>query len=695
MANITYGSIATPLMPDSPGANNLTVQTEVEVKAVRMVQKLFHRAKRYRKRVDKDWHKFYEFGLRNRHWPAQRPAFRASPVSNYIWSVIQTIVPIATDGKPSPGVMPENPDDVVFAEFLRKAIQWYWQDAGCDQEITTSMYDACIYGTGILRVGFDPELRQGLGDIVLEAVDPMYCFPDPDATSIENARYFIYAVPTPVSEVKRKFGERAKVVGGDFFFDLEAFDTRYASQDVILTSPVDKRTSYTKNDYLRGADNEERVLWLECWLNDQTTEEVEIEDEETGETKKELRKKYPNGRVLTVVGNTLLQDAHNPFADGMIPFATYSDYVMPREFWGQGEVEQLRQMQEDLNRMDAIIYEGSALMSNGIWLVQSGSVKDVDNLTNQQGLIVEYTGQRPERERGPGVPEHLFKYRDQKVRDINIVSGINDVSRGVRPEGIEAGVAIEQLKESDRTRIRLKVRNLERALKRVGKLIVSRMMQYYTEPRMIQLAGEGNKGPEYFYFHFEQGNDGNPVGIVQPTTPSQMVTGPTGQPTVQPSQPGQQQPYPVKGWFDVRFNVTSALPFTKQQLIINLEKFIKLLQVDPGAQNPLLDLYAEALEIPGAQEVIDKIRANYQPPPQGPALEPPKVSVAAKLEYLPPEWQHAILQQGGIQLPGEINTPPTQVPAPPPTNQAPPFSNGQPQGPRTQSMAPEVAAFGK
>jgi len=328
-------------------------------------------------------------------------------------------------------------------------------------------------------------------------------------------------------------------------------------------------------------------------------------------------------------------------------------------------------------------------------LVQSGSVKDVDNLTNQQGLIVEYTGQRPERERGPGVPEHLFKYRDQKVRDINIVSGINDVSRGVRPEGIEAGVAIEQLKESDRTRIRLKVRNLERALKRVGKLIVSRMMQYYTEPRMIQLAGEGNKGPEYFYFHFEQGNDGNPVGIVQPTTPSQMVTGPTGQPTVQPSQPGQQQPYPVKGWFDVRFNVTSALPFTKQQLIINLEKFIKLLQVDPGAQNPLLDLYAEALEIPGAQEVIDKIRANYQPPPQGPALEPPKVSVAAKLEYLPPEWQHAILQQGGIQLPGEINTPPTQVPAPPPTNQAPPFSNGQPQGPRTQSMAPEVAAFGK
>jgi hypothetical protein len=82
-------------------------------------------------------------------------------------------------------------------------------------------------------------------------------------------------------------------------------------------------------------------------------------------------------------------------------------------------------------------------------------------------------------------------------KDFDAISGIFDVTQGRRPVGIEAASAITELQEAAQTRLRLKVRNMEVALERMGELIVGLVQEFYTEERTIRLVGTNLAKPQF------------------------------------------------------------------------------------------------------------------------------------------------------------------------------------------------------
>jgi hypothetical protein len=164
-----------------------------------------------------------------------------------------------------------------------------------------------------------------------------------------------------------------------------------------------------------------------------------------------------------------------------------------------------------VNKSFAVIMDWCNLMSNPSWVIDDNSNVDPDMLTSDVGqIIVKKAGSVVERVAAPPVPPQLFEIYHTLMELADTQSGVHDVTQGRKPTGVTAAQAIETLQEAAQTRIRLKERNLLVSLQRLGRLVISRMLQYYTEPRVIMLTGRDDmvgKWPSYIRFYVEQTED--------------------------------------------------------------------------------------------------------------------------------------------------------------------------------------------
>jgi len=136
-----------------------------EKRAKKLVNKLFKKAQRSRRRYDERWLDYYKM-FRGKQWTQQRPSYRHSEVINMVFQTIQSFVPILTDSRPKFDFLPQEPQDRPFAEILSKVSESDWDRNNWLEVITEELYDGHFYGTGIGGCRYDPTKRSGIGDIV-------------------------------------------------------------------------------------------------------------------------------------------------------------------------------------------------------------------------------------------------------------------------------------------------------------------------------------------------------------------------------------------------------------------------------------------------------------------------------------------------------------------------------------------------
>jgi hypothetical protein len=180
-------------------------------------------------------------------------------------------------------------------------------------------------------------------------------------------------------------------------------------------------------------------------------EEKVMEEDAQGKKKQKgfrLKKKYPNGRKVKIANKVLLEDIENPYLDGKKPFARLIDYILPREFWGEGEIDQLKDPQQIINKLWGHVMDVFSLMGNPVWKNPVGSGVFDESIVNKPGLIIPYNdGHEPHREPGMDVQPSVFQAFDRMQGVFDKISGVHDVSQGIIPSGT-SGVAIEQLQEA-------------------------------------------------------------------------------------------------------------------------------------------------------------------------------------------------------------------------------------------------------
>lgn len=583
---------------------------------IRKGNKLFEKAKRHRSKYDANWLDNYKF-FRGKQWKQSRPAYRHSEVINLVWQAIQSVVPIQTDARPKFEFLPQDPQDREFSEILNQIAQSDWEKNNWSMELTATIYDANIYGTGYGSMCVDQEKLSEFqsGVIEHESEDPFYLYPDPNARNVnKKSRYFIKAEPMELYEIKKKWPEKGKFVKPDLNQTDDQDPDKTQLHNIVFRSPVDNQTMI-EGERHNMDDMRDRALVITVWLHDDSIVEEKKENQvqiasEDGLTQTqtevlfEQRKQFPNGRKFVFASNVLLEDGPNPYEDGLFPYARLQNYMLPREFFGVSEIEQLESPQMIFNKLISFALDVLTLMGNPIWIVDNDSDVETDNLFNRPGMVVEKnSGSEVRREEGVQLQPYVLQLIDRLGTWFDGISGANDVTRGIRPEGVTAARAIENLMDASQTRLRLKARLLDAYLQELGQLYLSRVLQYRTAPEIIRLTNNQN-AQKYFKFRVSQNEEGQRVAYVTP-----MVQTETGDEVF-----GEEKAYPIQGSFDVRVQTASSLPFAKVEKFQQAKEMFQLGAID-------LQELLKAADWPSWEAVLDRMQAQQAQAAQAQAAE--------------------------------------------------------------------------
>jgi hypothetical protein len=396
---------------------------------------------------------------------ASIPSYRTNEVSNFIYSTIESMRPIMFDGNPKFQAIPVTAEAKEFCHDINRAFDYEWDRSGIKELIIANSIYTLVLGTSIIMLPYlfsDMPNSNVDGDVTPIAVNPFNLYPDPLATTVEDAEYIIHATYQHVNKLKETYPEYVELLRGS---------------DIQYSELVNNRNE--------GSRITNQVLVLEVWCRDYTTIEAEEEDG-TAITKM----KYPNGRVIICAPelNIIFEDKENPYETGRFPFFLFKDIELPFQFWGEGEVKWLLSPQQSVNDLYNQVIDNAKHTANMQWVVDKNAGIPAGQLTNRPGLIIRKNpGSEVRRDSPPSMPMYVSEMIERLKYDIKVISGVYDVTRGENPTGIESGTAILALQEAAQTRMRLKITLHEQALCKLGNEWLARIQQFWKMDRCIPI----------------------------------------------------------------------------------------------------------------------------------------------------------------------------------------------------------------
>lgn len=480
------------------------------------VYERYRTAKQARSLVDTQWPLYYRL-YRGNHWPypLTQQSNRARLVVNYSRAIVNSGVSVLTDDEPRIVASPQSPDQAPYAQVLTAGIETTWYRRKLRRQTAATIKAGMMYGVAVLKFFWDEDLENGLGDVDARQLDLDQFYIDPECGMLlDHARYLIDAMPIEVSEAKRLYPEHKDQIRPDILRPaggkIQQRTTDMLSAFAYVT-PIDptgtkaypNMVDPSNPNYLQGAPKIDRdwVLRLEMWCRDNRevmrTIKTLQRDPMTGQITEHEQtygpiKKYPNGwRLITVIGGVVVQDEP---ADMEPPFAVFQDDILPNEFYSQGELEVIKDLQNELNKRRSQMLENAALMANPKVYVDSMSdVKDEEIQSNRPGQIVHYTNTPPRVEPAPPMPAYVVQLIEMAIRDLREVSGITTTTAGIPPKGVRSGHGMEAAQDIGNTRLKDRAKQVEDFYQDIGRILIRFYQLYYTTPRWVKILGSGNQ----------------------------------------------------------------------------------------------------------------------------------------------------------------------------------------------------------
>lgn len=600
-------------VPDRP-ADPQPAEDPVEKAIVKRVKTYMGYAMAATGALRKSWSSNHDFVVLGQQWSLKRPRYRFSEVINLTWANIMTEVGLETDQSPKFDYIPQDPSDYQFCKILQSVNDANWskpanQGFGWLDKTTQASFQRKIFDVVHAEIGWDPKLELGTGDVCYNVLNPFGCYWDPQAKDISQCRWFIYAEPIPTTELNNKFKDQ------NLKQDFNALNT-VANTGQVDPYNIDRgfsstgpTSSLTQNPIAKTqASGEPLTLLLRVWLKDEETVDIELENPDDP-TKKiyETRKRFPKGRYLEIANDKVLWDEGEGgmphpdyphiFEDGLFPIAQLKNYDYG-EYVGQNEVDHQKGVQKTLNYTVSHILDQFKSISNPINVISDKAADRKSKITNEPGSTWVLPSMN-DYKREPGLPiaGGAFNLVETLTNFQGKVSGISDAAGyGIPDPNIGSGKQLDLFQTIAQTRTRLKSRSLASYLTQVGLLCTSRYLQFYTDKRVFRITNEEGY-PEHVEFYIDQGHkdaEGNPLAKI---TRHKMQQG------LMVSETPEQ--FPVKGLPDVRIDVNSALPFSKQ---IEQDKATQAFQAGAITSED----YLKGIGWPNYQEATMKVKQQQQ-----------------------------------------------------------------------------------
>lgn len=385
------------------------------------------------------------------------PDYRSDMVSNYIFSIIETIRPIMLDNDPKFQAVARQPEGMDLSNDLQEVLNYEWDRERVNTKLYRELINVLVKGSSVFFIPWDEHEEQ----VKATPVNAFNIFPDPLATSVQDADYIIYASYFNVDKLRRMFPEHKEELTG---------------------SQVNYSELVNEND--SGAMVNNQVLVLEIYDRGFDT----TDSHEDGDGSDEVN---PKGRVITMCPDLgiVLSNVENPYKDNQFPFVVLKDYDVPGKFWGEGEVAQLISPQKHMNELNNAIIDNAKATANTPWIVDKNSGIGVGKITARPGLIIRKNpGSEVQRPNPPSMPNYVTNTVETFKGDMEMVSGIHNTLRGENASGVYTAQGILALQEAGQVRIRLKVKLLEEALGEMANMWINRMQQFWKEDKFIAIT---------------------------------------------------------------------------------------------------------------------------------------------------------------------------------------------------------------
>jgi hypothetical protein len=442
----------------------------------------FKRAKTAREPREALWLELYQ--LYNSYTAKEKPD-GSNLFIPYVFSIIETVVPRIMAGlfsaRPWLGILPLRSDMVRNAKALENLLDYQLtQKMGFFSVAASWIKETCIYGTGILKVGWEykeeevtvtkplveifgiplgsqpvKETKVTVDDPYVEHIDLWDFFVDPDAKDIDSAKYCIHRSYPTIEELEQK-----------------AEDGLYKNIDEV-------KKAIATSEEQRGRD--ERLSSIGMQSNPLRREDEIV-----------LIEYWEDDRVIGVVNDSILvRNDENPFYHRKKPFLRLVDIFVPHEFYGKGEVEIARDMQYELNSLRNARMDNVNLLINRMWKVLRGADIDLKQLRSRAGGIIEVDDMNDIEELTFTDIASSSYMEDSRIReDMDRAVGVFDYTRGETTDRRETATTASILSQSADERFKLKVRLMEdTGLRRLGQLLVALNQQFLTSERAVRILG--------------------------------------------------------------------------------------------------------------------------------------------------------------------------------------------------------------
>lgn len=320
--------------------------------------------------------------------PSDRPTF------NVVQSCVDTIVAKISQSKPNPVFLTEEGDykERRLAKQLNNFILGEFYQTKAYEKAATVLRDACIFGTGVLKVYETEDHKVGLErklktELLVDPTDAMY------------------GEPRQIFEMK--------------LIDRDVLKAICPGYNGTIDSAI---SSYPDSSAESAKSVSDQVMVVEAWHLP------------SGKDKKD-------GRHVIACSSGILLD--EDYTKDKFPFIFLNYAPRSLGFWAQSLAEQLMGSQLEINSLLFTISKAIKLVGVPRVFVEDGSKVISAAFNNDIGTIVKYRGVKPIYEVAPCVPAELYSQLQRVIDYAYQQCGVSSLdASSKKPAGLNSGEAI-------------------------------------------------------------------------------------------------------------------------------------------------------------------------------------------------------------------------------------------------------------
>jgi hypothetical protein len=448
------------------------------------------------------------YRLVNNKIASSGPSWMPAPRDSEIYPVLSSLVAWMTDQQIGIETIPAaDPNSGSYnfynniAADLTSILHTTWQTEGYRSQIKLALWDAFMYGSGILKNVWDQSLSGGHGNAILRRTDPWAFYPDPYATSMDDMEYCVEVRRMSLDEIERRWPHartwlEAKGASGDVIDERPDINSPVSSQPKANPGSLPNATT------IWGGSNPATKLYeplpsyivYEFWIRENKTW---YEDAPTNDDPSYAEAHCEDEwRVICVCNGEVLMNerAGDLWPHGQHP---YERYVFDDigEFYGIALVDHLAEPQVYINRLLTAVQHNLELTGNPVLVEGAQSGTDRIGIVNRPGQRLTVRGpggmvnNKPEWLNPPQLPTELVPLIQFWISRIENISGLSAMQKGATPNQRNAAEVINNVQEAAFVRIRAGLQNLEDTLQRCGVKLTELIVDNYTEPRIVAIVG--------------------------------------------------------------------------------------------------------------------------------------------------------------------------------------------------------------